>query len=860
MKTRDEICRALRLLASWAAWLVKASLAALSLAGLSATAQPTVNPVRFEYLPDHTVGNVQASMHPGRFLEVTWMGHKLLTLGGELFTRTYRTITTDGTMTSGGVLGCYLVDDSQPEFDIPVRVERISNGLQYTWICDASSRGYRQVNQAVVQSNRVSLTTTLIIATNVPPQVTFHPVLFPGEQSATGQGAPDPALSGTTFQIFGTSGTVTDQTYPSATSTSAWYAGNCQSIATTLAEGPVRITFLSDNPASSAALYALSKWQMAVGVGTRRGLVTHLTLPRPATNSVAMTCQIILELGSLDANRPSGSPVAIDADFVKLVARSVDRNFWFFHPGEHVVGTLLLENRFSPIQRVMGLTSTLRNYSNTVVQQQAVAATVTAGGETKVPFDFGDLPRGAYAVEWQAIANGNLVGYTVLRVGVVPDHQVVDTTNCFGGFSPYGDQVPQTIELMKWTGVGKARFRTSANDEYWNVFEPTQGRYLSKLPSVAIANQFASNGIPLTYCGEQFPPTTLPSWCSSNQVDRFFAYYGGPACFFPTNITLFTDYVQTWASHYTTNVQCFETFNEPYHTMAISNAVRNVQLISTSIKSVSPSAQILSPDMGDNLSAPALLWMAELLAGAHNFIDVVVYHQYAAKREKHNSGVRFPALETTAWEANVRSVAGLAARYGKPAWNGETGWVGGVSELFPNATFTEGEMDTANAEMRGYLLTLGNGVKTLVQCWGIQFQAPSHMYHIYPTRESSLVGWGRMVKPWSVAHATLSELIDTATFAGRVTLSDTNIYLLCFQRSDRMFAAAWDWSTTNNIYLSNPLAGTDATFTSIVGQPLTSGPAIVLSQSPIYISSFSISKDAFIQRLAAARVIPSLFR
>lgn len=103
------------------------------------------NTAQFEYLPEYSVGELKATMHPRRFLEVSWKGRNLLTQGGEIFTRVYRETTVDGTRIPGGPLGYYELDDTQPEFDIPVRVEQTTNGLVYSWVCDAAMKGYRQV-------------------------------------------------------------------------------------------------------------------------------------------------------------------------------------------------------------------------------------------------------------------------------------------------------------------------------------------------------------------------------------------------------------------------------------------------------------------------------------------------------------------------------------------------------------------------------------------------------------------------------------------------------------------------------------------------------------------------------------------
>lgn len=145
------------------------------------------------------------------------------------------------------------------------------------------------------------------------------------------------------------------------------------------------------------------------------------------------------------------------------------------------------------------------------------------------------------------------------------------------------------------------------------------------------------------------------------------------------------------------------------------------------------------------------------------------------------------------------------------------------------------------------MLTKANGVDSIVQCWAPQLNPPSYMYQIYPEREADLVGWGWMVKPWAVAHATLSELLDEARFIKRVNVGVSNVHVLCFRRPSGMFVAAW--CSQGSARVSNPFARTGANFMSIVGQPLSSGADILLTESPVYIESGTMSQTDFLHAI-----------
>jgi hypothetical protein len=829
----------------------------------SALAEAPAAVTSFEYYPEHDVGNLHVLVNARRCLEVAWRGRNLLTQGGEIFTRTHNYTDLNGSWNKTGPLALYRMKDTQPEFDMPVRIEPTTNGSLWTWVCDAYTNGYRQVNRALIQSNRISMTSTLTIMTAPESELWFHPVFFPGTFVTYSVGRLDSTITNRTFTLSDTEGHTTGQVYPSASLTNAWYTGNLRSFSVTLQEGPVRVTVRSDNPGVTNTLYANASWASAEGP-TRRGLVCHSTCDGPKSAPFQLTQEIILEVGDAQET-PPGQPIPVIADFLKLTPAlpSGHSNFWLFKPTEVVSCPLLLDNLSSENPRSVQLACNVRDYENRIIHTTNGSALVPARSRATVNLSFGPLARGAYAIEFNAITNSVVVGHTAIRVGVVPDHTNADDTRFLGAYQAFLDNVDQQVDLMKRLGISHARFRTEAHEECWNVFEPAQDHYITNMPSVDAARKATYGGITLIYSGEGFPPqlSSKPSWLGAESIDTFIYRSGGvPDAYFPRDPSLFSKFVQNWAGRFNGKVHYFEVFNEPNTAMKPADAALLLQCVSTNIKAVIPNARIIAADI-ENVRDPSTTWLGQVLDLASNYVDIVTYHHYPRWNWfKYLRTQRFPTIEDAGWgvgeipyDDQVRNMAALGRRYGKPVWNGELAWVGYYAELFPSATFQDSERDTANLYARSILLTRANGVDSVLVCYAPSLSSVDWTYNIYPLRAGSFVGWGWMVKPWAVAFSTLSELLDGADFLQRVDLGDPKVYVLCFGGSNQVFAAAWRSSGTAAI--SNPFQADEVDFRSIVGQSLVLKRSMPLTGAPMYIVSSSLTKEDFVQRLRTARIL-----
>lgn len=172
----------------------------------------------------------------------------------------------------------------------------------------------------------------------------------------------------------------------------------------------------------------------------------------------------------------------------------------------------------------------------------------------------------------------------------------------------------------------------------------------------------------------------VPAWASSNPGDTSCSYSDG-ACAPPNDLNAdgtgtnqhWKDFVKAIATHAAGRIKYWEMWNEPHNAWywhgTFAQMVRMTKDARDIIKSIDPSAVILSPSPGVS-SGTYRSWMTNFLAaGGGQYVDVIAFHGYIQK------GGVYPIPEdivpaVTAYKSILKSYNQST----KPLWDTEASW------------------------------------------------------------------------------------------------------------------------------------------------------------------------------------------
>ena len=177
-----------------------------------------------------------------------------------------------------------------------------------------------------------------------------------------------------------------------------------------------------------------------------------------------------------------------------------------------------------------------------------------------------------------------------------------------------------------WPAVSFGTLRMWDIGTRWNQINTSSGYYnWSKTDKVV--NLALSNGKDLIYT---FGGT--PAWASSQPTQS--CLYGNGSCAAPKSMSDLSTFAKALATRYKGKIKYYELWNEPndthYYTGSMSSMVAMSQTIRDAIKSIDPSAIILSPCPTWSSSGSPTIWLASYLsAGGGQYFDIASYHAYA---------------------------------------------------------------------------------------------------------------------------------------------------------------------------------------------------------------------------------------
>jgi hypothetical protein len=294
------------------------------------------------------------------------------------------------------------------------------------------------------------------------------------------------------------------------------------------------------------------------------------------------------------------------------------------------------------------------------------------------------------------------------------------------------------LTVMNFSNVQPSiPFGTSRSwDEYpyldWAEVNPLPGVYnFAFVDSFINVNQQRGTDMIYTF-------GRTPLWASSSPLA--YSPYGLGQCAPPGNIASWDAYVTALVTHAAGRIHYWELWNEPddpqFYCGSISTMVTMANDAYRIIKSIDPSAQVLTPSVTSN-AGPA--WLTSYLNGGGGQVsDIITFHGYWGPN----------AESIKAVVQSYRAVMAATGQSTKPLWDTEASWAGDPTNIL------WGEPQRAAYIAKYYLLQWSDGVARFVW-YAFDGGLGGGMWDAATGLHASGVGYG-VVEQWMVGSQMTS--------------------------------------------------------------------------------------------------------
>lgn len=278
-----------------------------------------------------------------------------------------------------------------------------------------------------------------------------------------------------------------------------------------------------------------------------------------------------------------------------------------------------------------------------------------------------------------------------------------------------------------WPTVGFGMLRVWDVGTRWNQIETSSGSYnWAKLDKVV--NLARTNGKTIVYT---FGGT--PTWAASQPTQA--CLYGYGSCSSPRSMTDLSNFAKAVAARYAGKIKYYEIWNEPnstnYYLGTTSAMVQMAQVIYDAVKSMDPTAVVLSPCPSWTSEGAPQLWMGSFLAaGGGKYFDITSFHAYPGSA---------PAESIIGRVDSMRSTLNQYGYTNRPMMVTEGGW--GQNKYFTT--------DAQRVAFLGRYLVLAwaKGLQKMVWYaydntgWGTLYSASSNSLTAGGVAYRSVYGW-----------------------------------------------------------------------------------------------------------------------
>ena len=473
-----------------------------------------------------------------------------------------------------------------------------------------------------------------------------------------------------------------------------------------------------------------------------------------------------------------------------------------------------------------------------VLAEQELAVEVPAGGKVVVTGVFTATLRGPH-VAVISFRRGSFEYHAEVAVDVVS----VPPMTRLSEASPFGVHPAGRMEMFdcgfKWV-------RLWDSGDVWNRHERQGKGKFDFSRTEAKVDRLRGQGMQIL--------ATLaytPTWASTRpEVSH---YTGGGAPYPPKDIQDWRDYCREYMTHFRGRIGHFEVWNEPNAGFFKGTAEEYIELLRAAYevaRQVDPAIRIV----GGSGTGDFLPWTESLLkGGAEQYMDILSFHAYTTPESPEDANL----------PGRLQSLRRLTRQYGvpnMPLWNTEVGYwsdrrngarpataaellAKAPADLRPN--WRSGwpfrpipEDEAAAYTVRHYLLNVAGGVQRVFWYSSITSGLP-------------LLCEGGGVRYSCLAVANAAERLDGFTFARRIDLGLSRLYLQVWQRDGQTLGVLW-CADRGSRDVEFAVAGAVPSVYDLWGNPreieATAGVAVLeAAAAPLFIQA----PEAF---LAAARL------
>lgn len=414
-----------------------------------------------------------------------------------------------------------------------------------------------------------------------------------------------------------------------------------------------------------------------------------------------------------------------------------------------------------------------------------------------------------------------------ITFSVLPRPRTGDIDKSFVGI--HGMLEDDQLPILKRLGINWLRIFSTAQFVNWEFVEPTDDNFVWYDSFLQKAKNYGFKL--LGTLGDD-----IPAWATDQN--------GYP------DLEKWTDYVSKMAVHYKGIIDAWEVENEPNHSLPSSHYMEMLKRAVDVIEVADQNVKIVA--LG-GMAYGNMPYLTQVMNGLKSS-----YPDW--KLEEHADALSMHAYVNSTGVPSAKTI--LTDVYGLPVWNTETGawdmgfYAGDFSSFYTmgvptypfkvSDAYYRGNLKQPEAVIQNFLSSIGGG---------------HSKYFYYDARttdqpfrtQATIIENDDSIRSKGIAYAIAANFIDYSNVIGAINL-DPNVYAFLFERDGVSTLAIWSKDLRNRTLNTNLSSSQFKIFNMMGNQVSSTGGAISIGRTPIYIVSQGMNAASFESSVRSATV------